>query len=131
MRQVGEGEFGSVHRGKWHGTVVAIKVLRRSDEVALGDFRCAPPLHDFRVCAALKNPKLIARACAITGIMHVLVQALGSLHDTSPVSLPHVCWHSLQSVPLCLPTLSRPVPLLPGHFAPHRLTAFHPIVGLA
>ena len=38
--QVGEGEFGTVHRAKWYGTVVAVKILRRSDAVAVGDFRC-------------------------------------------------------------------------------------------
>lgn len=40
MEKVGEGEFGSVHKGRWNKTTVAIKVLRRSDAVALGDFRC-------------------------------------------------------------------------------------------
>lgn len=38
--QVGEGEFGTVHRAKWYGTIVAVKILRRSDAVAIGDFRC-------------------------------------------------------------------------------------------
>jgi len=38
--QVGEGEFGTVHRAKWYGTIVAVKILRRSDAVAVGDFRC-------------------------------------------------------------------------------------------
>jgi len=37
--QVGEGEFGTVHRAKWYGTIVAVKILRRSDAVAVGDFR--------------------------------------------------------------------------------------------
>ena len=41
--QVGEGEFGTVHRAKWYGTVVAVKILRRSDAVAVGDFRWCPP----------------------------------------------------------------------------------------
>ena len=41
LSKVGEGEFGSVHLGRWNKTIVAIKVLRRSDAVALGDFRCA------------------------------------------------------------------------------------------
>lgn len=39
--QVGEGEFGTVHKAKWYGTIVAVKVLRRSDAVAVGDFRFA------------------------------------------------------------------------------------------
>ncbi|KAK9838136.1 hypothetical protein WJX81_003291 [Elliptochloris bilobata] len=37
--KVGEGEFGTVHKATWHRTLVAVKVLRASDEVALGDFR--------------------------------------------------------------------------------------------
>jgi hypothetical protein len=37
--QVGEGEFGTVHKAKWYGTIVAVKILRRSDAVAVGDFR--------------------------------------------------------------------------------------------
>jgi Protein kinase domain len=35
----GSGEFGEVYRAKWHGSYVAAKVLKRSDEIALGDFR--------------------------------------------------------------------------------------------
>eukprot|EP01023_Acetabularia_acetabulum_P006292 TRINITY_DN12628_c1_g1_i3.p1 TRINITY_DN12628_c1_g1~~TRINITY_DN12628_c1_g1_i3.p1 ORF type:complete len:361 (+),score=47.93 TRINITY_DN12628_c1_g1_i3:31-1083(+) len=36
---IGEGEFGQVFRGNWHGTAVAVKVLKRADDIALGDFR--------------------------------------------------------------------------------------------
>ena len=36
---IGEGEFGTVHASTWHGAPVAVKVLKRSDGVALGDFR--------------------------------------------------------------------------------------------
>jgi hypothetical protein len=28
-----------VYKAKWHGSYVAAKVLKRSDEIALGDFR--------------------------------------------------------------------------------------------
>lgn len=35
----GGGEFGEVYKAKWHGSYVAAKVLKRSDEIALGDFR--------------------------------------------------------------------------------------------
>ena len=40
---VGEGEFGTVHKAKWYGTIVAVKILRRSDAVAVGDFRYTQP----------------------------------------------------------------------------------------
>jgi serine/threonine protein kinase len=37
---IGDGEFGTVHAGTWHGGApIAVKVLKRSDEVAVGDFR--------------------------------------------------------------------------------------------
>lgn len=39
MLRVGSGEFGDVFRAKWHGSFVAAKLLKRSDEIALGDFR--------------------------------------------------------------------------------------------
>ena len=39
MLPVGSGEFGDVFRAKWHGSFVAAKLLKRSDEIALGDFR--------------------------------------------------------------------------------------------
>lgn len=38
-QKLGEGEFGTVHLAFWHGTVVAVKILRKSDDVALGDFK--------------------------------------------------------------------------------------------
>ncbi|KAI7841021.1 hypothetical protein COHA_005249 [Chlorella ohadii] len=39
MEKLGEGEFGVVHRAKWYGTLVAAKILKGSNEIALGDFR--------------------------------------------------------------------------------------------
>lgn len=39
LEKLGEGEFGVVHRAKWYGTMVAAKILKGSNEIALGDFR--------------------------------------------------------------------------------------------
>jgi len=39
MEKLGEGEFGVVHKAKWFGTLVAAKILKGSNEIALGDFR--------------------------------------------------------------------------------------------
>ena len=35
----GEGEFGVVHKAVWHGTSVAVKTLKISSQLAVGDFR--------------------------------------------------------------------------------------------
>jgi hypothetical protein len=39
MEKLGEGEFGVVHKARWFGTLVAAKILKASNEIALGDFR--------------------------------------------------------------------------------------------
>ncbi|EFJ42907.1 hypothetical protein VOLCADRAFT_66387 [Volvox carteri f. nagariensis] len=39
VERIGSGEFGDVYRAKWHGSYVAAKLLKRSDEIAIGDFR--------------------------------------------------------------------------------------------
>lgn len=35
----GEGEFGVVYKARWHGSLVAVKVLKDLNVVSLGDFR--------------------------------------------------------------------------------------------
>lgn len=39
VHAAGEGEFGIVHKAMWHGTLVAAKILKVSNAIALGDFR--------------------------------------------------------------------------------------------
>lgn len=39
LNRIGGGEFGDVYKAEWHGSYVAAKMLKRSDEIALGDFR--------------------------------------------------------------------------------------------
>mmetsp|Transcript_9932 Transcript_9932/g.17884 ORF Transcript_9932/g.17884 Transcript_9932/m.17884 type:complete len:474 (-) Transcript_9932:2297-3718(-) len=39
QHKLGEGEFGVVHKASYHGTEVAVKVLKVSTGIALGDFR--------------------------------------------------------------------------------------------
>jgi len=39
MEKLGEGEFGVVHKARWYGSFVAVKILKGSSDIALGDFR--------------------------------------------------------------------------------------------
>jgi serine/threonine protein kinase len=39
LNKLGEGEFGEVFKARYHGTFVAVKQLKSSDQIALGDFR--------------------------------------------------------------------------------------------
>ena len=48
MEKIGEGEFGVVHKAKWHGTYLAVKVLKAGTDVALEDFKTE--LSMFRQC---------------------------------------------------------------------------------
>ena len=55
----GSGEFGDVYRAKWHGSFVAAKILKRSDEIALGDFRTEVHFYSGRQdCRITFYPKL-------------------------------------------------------------------------
>lgn len=38
-RVIGEGEFGVVWKALWNGTTVAVKQLKETSQVALGDFK--------------------------------------------------------------------------------------------
>eukprot|EP00892_Ulva_mutabilis_P004619 jgi/Ulvmu1/2529/UM138_0034.1 len=39
INKLGEGEFGEVFKARYNGTYVAVKQLKSSDQIALGDFR--------------------------------------------------------------------------------------------
>jgi hypothetical protein len=53
VAQVGEGEFGVVYKAKYLGTTLAVKVLKDTNVVALGDFRYDTPLLDKQPSPAL------------------------------------------------------------------------------
>lgn len=48
LEKIGEGEFGVVHKAIWHGTYLAVKILKNSSHVALEDFKTE--LSMFRQC---------------------------------------------------------------------------------
>jgi len=102
---LGEGAFGTVHKGKWRGTPVAVKTLKRltnatADKVALAEFRT-----ELALIQHLHHPHVVQ----FLGVMHssadgcpLLVtefMELGSLADwfKKPTGLaPHV------AIDLCL-----------------------------
>jgi len=56
---LGEGAFGTVHRARWRGTVVAVKTLKRlqnatADKVALAEFRT-----ELRMIQTLHHPHIV------------------------------------------------------------------------
>jgi len=80
VRKLGEGEFGEVHMGRWNGTLVAVKVLHKSDEVAMGDFRT-----ERNVLMRTHHPHTVQFLGAVTSTMPLMIVAElmpgGSLQD--------------------------------------------------
>jgi len=80
VKKLGEGEFGEVHMGRWNGTLVAVKVLHKSDEVAMGDFRT-----ELNVLMRTHHPHTVQFLGAVTKTMPLMIvaelMAGGSLAD--------------------------------------------------
>jgi tRNA A-37 threonylcarbamoyl transferase component Bud32 len=80
MDKLGEGEFGIVHKAMWHGTLVAAKILKVSNAIALGDFRA-----ELEVLRKVHHPNAVQFLGACTKQEpYVLVTELmtgGSLSD--------------------------------------------------
>ncbi len=53
----GEGEFGIVHKARWHGTIVAVKILKETGAVAIGDFRT-----ELNVLQKVHHPYTVSRS---------------------------------------------------------------------
>ncbi|CAD7698960.1 unnamed protein product [Ostreobium quekettii] len=77
---IGEGEFGVVHKAQWHGTVVAVKILKQHTEVALGDFKT-----ELNVLQKVHHPHTVQFLGAVTRSEPFMIvteyMAGGSLND--------------------------------------------------
>ncbi|CAG9464939.1 unnamed protein product [Pedinophyceae sp. YPF-701] len=61
LRKLGQGEFGEVYLAEWHGTLIAVKKLRDSNEVALGDFRT-----ELNILMKVHHPHMVQFLGAVT-----------------------------------------------------------------
>lgn len=80
MSIIGEGEFGVVHKALWHGTVVAVKVLKQHSNVAVGDFKT-----ELNVLQKVHHPNTVPLLGAVTQSEPFMIvteyMAGGSLND--------------------------------------------------
>lgn len=74
LDKIGEGEFGVVHKALWHGTYLAVKILKQSTDIALADFKTE--LSMLRQC---HHPHTVR--CILHG--KDAVCSLGSVHRCS------------------------------------------------
>jgi len=74
LDKIGEGEFGVVHKALWHGTYLAVKILKQSTDIALADFKTE--LSMLRQC---HHPHTVR--CMLHG--KDAVCSLGSVHRCS------------------------------------------------
>eukprot|EP00200_Dunaliella_tertiolecta_P005622 CAMPEP_0202350340 /NCGR_PEP_ID=MMETSP1126-20121109/7453_1 /ASSEMBLY_ACC=CAM_ASM_000457 /TAXON_ID=3047 /ORGANISM="Dunaliella tertiolecta, Strain CCMP1320" /LENGTH=516 /DNA_ID=CAMNT_0048942295 /DNA_START=80 /DNA_END=1630 /DNA_ORIENTATION=+ len=82
VSKIGSGEFGDVFKAKWHGSFVAAKLLKRSDEIALGDFRTEiailrkihhPNMNQFLGACTKQRPYVVLTelmACSLADAFH-------------------------------------------------------------
>eukprot|EP00798_Chlamydomonas_sp_ICE-L_P006021 gene6021-5329_t len=80
MEKIGEGEFGIVHKARWHGTIVAVKILKETGAVALGDFRT-----ELNVLQKVHHPYTVQFLGAVTKYQPFMIvteyMAGGSMSD--------------------------------------------------
>lgn len=96
----GEGEFGIVHKAMWHGTLVAAKILKVSNAIALGDFRS-----ELEVLRKVHHPNAVQFLGACTRQEpYVLVTELmtgGSLADAMRLQQPFTVRRAME---ICIDT---------------------------
>eukprot|EP00798_Chlamydomonas_sp_ICE-L_P023673 gene23673-9209_t len=95
MEKIGEGEFGIVHKALWHGTTVAVKILKETGAVALGDFRT-----ELNVLQKVHHPHTVQFLGAVTKYQPFMIvteyMTGGSISDIfRSGNLPNV-WRSTQ-----------------------------------
>lgn len=64
QEKLGEGEFGIVYKARWHGTPVAVKVLKDNSNVALGDFRT-----ELNVLMKVHSPHCVSGAAGLVTVV--------------------------------------------------------------
>ena len=100
MYAAGEGEFGIVHKAMWHGTLVAAKILKVSNAIALGDFRS-----ELEVLRKVHHPNAVQFLGACTRQEpYVLVTELmtgGSLSDAMRLQQPFTLRRAME---ICIDT---------------------------
>ena len=96
----GEGEFGIVHKAMWHGTLVAAKILKVSNAIALGDFRS-----ELEVLRKVHHPNAVQFLGACTRQEpYVLITELmtgGSLADAMRLQQPFTVRRAME---ICIDT---------------------------
>jgi len=95
LEKIGEGEFGIVYKAKWYGTVVAVKVLKETGAVALGDFRT-----ELNVLQKVHHPHTVQFLGAVTKTEPYMIVTEympgGSLTDVFKASRKLTIWRAVQ-----------------------------------
>lgn len=93
--KIGEGEFGVVYKANWNGTQVAVKVLKETGAVALGDFRT-----ELNVLQKVHHPHTVQFLGAVTKQTPFMIvtefMVGGSLADLFKGQRFPQMWRSLQ-----------------------------------
>ncbi|MEW5299675.1 MAG: hypothetical protein WDW36_002666 [Sanguina aurantia] len=95
MEKIGEGEFGVVHKASWNGTIVAVKILKETGTVAVGDFRT-----ELNVLQKVHHPYAVQFLGAVTKQLPFMIiteyMTGGSLADIFRKSGFPSLWRSVQ-----------------------------------
>ncbi|GIL70021.1 hypothetical protein Vretimale_3301 [Volvox reticuliferus] len=93
--KIGEGEFGVVYKANWNGTLVAVKVLKETGAVALGDFRT-----ELNVLQKVHHPHTVQFLGAVTKQTPFMIvteyMVGGSLADLFKGQRFPTMWRSVQ-----------------------------------
>lgn len=83
LDRLGEGSFGTVFRGRYRGTIVAVKVLNQETDVALGDFRT-----EIGTLKKISHPNAVQFLGAVTKQKPYMLGKIRAYIDTYTTSYP-------------------------------------------